>query len=196
MNSCNETKTPLRLSQQSTSTLKVLEDVGTFFNTIKGINETQWNEECGTDVSILLNVVRTIEGQLCVLIATLEDINRFMWCRVWTPTYRLFVHNAICYDAQEGLAWVASTMFFIVTFSFVTILLRGAVFGIIEEEEEERPSCCQRLVQQQQQQCPCGSKQTEPNNPTVVVGDSSDTLAKDPKLGNMDLNIPKEDEED
>ena len=135
VNQCDASLSPLRFVQQSNSTLGILEVVGTFLNTLNSIDETEWNEQCGTDISVIQIAVRTVERSLCLLSLTLEDINRFMWCRVWSPTYTLFMHEAICYDAQQGLAWVAGTMLFIVAFSYVTLLLRAAVFGIVDEKE-------------------------------------------------------------
>ena len=72
---------------------------------------------------------------MCLLGVTLQDISRFMWCRQWNPFYTVVMFEAICYDEQSGLSWVASTMFVLVVFAFVVLTVRAGSFELISEED-------------------------------------------------------------
>ena len=72
---------------------------------------------------------------MCLLAVTLQDISRFMWCRQWNPVYTVFMFEAMCYDAQSGLSWVASSMFVLVVLAFVVLTVRAGAFELISEED-------------------------------------------------------------
>ena len=82
---------------------------------------------------------------MCVLGVTLEDLNRYLWCRQWQPVYASAMHNAVCYDGTTGLAWITITQFIIVILAFVILMLRAAAYEVEDEEDiEERTRCMAR----------------------------------------------------
>jgi len=98
-------------------------------------NAAEWEAICGSDVGIVEAFGAGIASTACGISKLLESIKRVSWCRNWTPIYNQFMYDAICYDAQEGLAWVASSMFCILVFGFVILFLRAAVFEVETEGE-------------------------------------------------------------
>ncbi|KAL7576636.1 hypothetical protein ACA910_005573 [Epithemia clementina (nom. ined.)] len=152
VNGCNSEDEPQFFRQQSNSTVAILDNINSFLASLNStVSEQEWQEQCGNDLSVVQTLLGALGRSFCVLTLTIEDVKRYFWCRNWSPVYVTFVHEAICYDAQTGLAWVASSMLCIVGFSMIALSLRAAIFEIEQEDEylknvQGRHLLCQRVV--------------------------------------------------
>ncbi|KAL7576637.1 hypothetical protein ACA910_005574 [Epithemia clementina (nom. ined.)] len=138
VNGCDPDLYPEQFERQTNSTIDILKQANSFLELLDTIDEETWLEQCGTDVSLLLTLIETLERSFCLLSLTLEDVKRFFWCRHWSPAYVVSMHDAVCNDAQTGLAWIATTMLFVVLFSMITVTLRAAIFELEDEGDPQQ----------------------------------------------------------
>jgi hypothetical protein len=78
----------------------------------------------------LVDVVDTIQYQLCDIAGILDDIRNFMQCSNWYPLYEKTAYEALCYDGTRGFAYVATTQFIIVLCSFIILTFRVAFWDV------------------------------------------------------------------
>eukprot|EP00522_Entomoneis_paludosa_P012157 CAMPEP_0172446716 /NCGR_PEP_ID=MMETSP1065-20121228/6260_1 /TAXON_ID=265537 /ORGANISM="Amphiprora paludosa, Strain CCMP125" /LENGTH=710 /DNA_ID=CAMNT_0013197905 /DNA_START=4 /DNA_END=2136 /DNA_ORIENTATION=+ len=155
VNSCRSDLAPIRIVQESSKLESILKTANDLVSVIEDFDPFRWEQECGSDnVSGLRVIVDLITGSMCLLFVTLEEVNRFFWCRQWNPIYQQLMHEAVCVSAQTGLTWVSSTMLGIAVFSFIVFFLRAAAFDIEEEDDYLRSvrrcrQCCGKVF------CPC-----------------------------------------
>uniref|UniRef100_A0A7S2Y970 Uncharacterized protein n=1 Tax=Entomoneis paludosa TaxID=265537 RepID=A0A7S2Y970_9STRA len=95
VNGCATELAPFLFSEQLNLLVNVLEGMGKFADTLRNVDPVEWNEACGTDVSLLAAVADGLERTSCLYGETLEDINELFWCRNWSPIYTTFMHQAI-----------------------------------------------------------------------------------------------------
>ena len=121
------------------------------FSTIVTENQTLTiiQDICGfhtNQTDSLIDVIDTIQYQLCDVATILEDIRQFMQCSNWYPLYETTVYETVCYDGTKGFAYVATTQFIIVLCSFLILTFRVAFWDIqigdiyynfIDENENE-----------------------------------------------------------
>ncbi|OEU09699.1 hypothetical protein FRACYDRAFT_247956 [Fragilariopsis cylindrus CCMP1102] len=121
------------------------------FSTIVTENQTLEiiQDICGfqtNQTDSLIDVIDTIQYQLCDVATILEDIRQFMQCSNWYPLYETTVYETVCYDGTKGFAYVATTQFIIVLCSFLILTFRVAFWDIqigdiyynfIDENENE-----------------------------------------------------------
>ena len=87
VNSCNTEIAPIKVVSQNAFILELLEKMSDFVFQLQSFDENVWQQQCGNDSSILSSTLTLMIGQLCVLGQTLEDVNRYFWCRNWSPVY-------------------------------------------------------------------------------------------------------------
>ena len=100
VNSCQSTLAPVQPEDQSTSMRTILQSVADFAQDVGSVQVDEWIQACGQDLNVLQSFQKLVEELLCELTVTLEDINRFFWCRHWSPIYTNFMHEAICFDVS------------------------------------------------------------------------------------------------
>ena len=116
VNTCDSELAPIRIVTQSELSLNITTQVSGLLSQINTFDEAVWREECGDSLTGLRVILEGLVGGLCVLGQTVEDLNRYFWCRNWNPVYGFFMHDGICQDATEGIGWIAAAMFWVRTF--------------------------------------------------------------------------------
>ncbi|KAL7567527.1 hypothetical protein ACA910_009535 [Epithemia clementina (nom. ined.)] len=164
VNNCPTNGQPIQPNASSERVRSILDSVQNFARALGEVDIEQWQVVCGSDLTALTIFQDLVQELMCLLSLTLEDVNRFFWCRNWSPVYTIFMYEAICYDAQTGLSWVASTTFAIVFCAFIVFLLRAGAFDPQEEDEYLREMrrcrvCCYSTVT-----CACCRKNATNNN--------------------------------
>lgn len=135
VNRCEKQLFPTRIVNTVNSVIDVLNDLQSLTKQRENLSTASWKEECGTDLTVVDVFLDALERTMCDIFKALQDINVLAWCRNWNPIYTSFMYDAVCRDAQEGLAWVASTMLCILLFGFVILFLRAAIFDVESEDE-------------------------------------------------------------
>jgi hypothetical protein len=119
--------------------LQVLREEGTdllgrFSDELAGFDEKR-EAVCGvTDATILAATAGKADAYLCTLAGLLRDIRGFFRCETWYPLYQNTVHDAMCYSATDGFAWIASSQFVVVFMAMIVLTCR-VVFNDIEMSE-------------------------------------------------------------
>ena len=116
VNTCDSELAPIRIVTQSQLSLNITTQVSGLLSQINTFDEAVWREACGDSLTGLQVILEGLVGGLCVLGQTVEDLNRYFWCRNWNPVYGFFMHDGICQDATEGIGWIAAAMFWVRTF--------------------------------------------------------------------------------
>ena len=135
VNQCDDSLFPIQLNNRTDQLLAILDTIQGFGEDVQSINTTEWKEICGRDTFPLQDFAILVGTDMCLLAVTLQGISRFMWCRQWNPLYTVFMFEAVCYDAQSGLSWVASSMFVLVVLAFVVLTVRAGAFELLSEED-------------------------------------------------------------
>uniref|UniRef100_A0A7S2Y2X1 Uncharacterized protein n=1 Tax=Entomoneis paludosa TaxID=265537 RepID=A0A7S2Y2X1_9STRA len=138
-NECSESFTPTRLRRQIGAVVAALRYLDQLSVKILAINPQEWKDLCGSDFEILETMVSWMQNQICIGGLTAEDLNQFLLCRNWFPVYEAFLYDALCFNGQEGMAWVAGSMTGIVFLSFFVLLFRAAAFDSEEEADYDPP---------------------------------------------------------
>jgi hypothetical protein len=116
--------------------LQVLREEGTdllgrFSDELVGFDEKR-EAVCGvTDATLLAATAVKADAYLCTLAGLLIDIRGFFRCGTWYPLYQNTVHDAMCYSATDGFAWIASSQFVVVFMAMIVLTCR-VVFNDIE----------------------------------------------------------------
>lgn len=58
------------------------------------------------------------------------DVRHFLECKTFNPIYTTLVHDAMCVDGVDGLAWLFSTSVFLAVFAMVMITFRAALYPV------------------------------------------------------------------
>ena len=116
VNTCDSELAPIRIVTQSQLSLNITTQVSGLLSQINTFDEAVWREACGDSLTGLQVILEGLVGGLCVLGQTVEDLNRYFWCRNWNPVYGFFMHDGICQDATEGIGWIAAATFWVRTF--------------------------------------------------------------------------------
>ncbi|GAX24993.1 hypothetical protein FisN_2Lh276 [Fistulifera solaris] len=82
-------------------------------------------EICG-DTSRFKGVGASLEAATCNVANTLLDVQDYFACQNFHPVYEATVYEALCYEANRGLTWVAFTQILIVFLSMIMLMLRVA----------------------------------------------------------------------
>jgi hypothetical protein len=61
------------------------------------------------------------------------QVQDYFACRNFHPVYEATVYEALCYEANRGLTWVAFTQILIVFFSMIMLMLRVAFVEVHED---------------------------------------------------------------
>lgn len=100
-------------------------------------------EVCGfaaEDSQRLVLAGEVVQVQLCEIAEILKRVWLFFQCENWFPLYETTVYEAICYDATDGFAYVASTQFVIVFMAFWIVTLRTAFWDVQIGDDDDRSS--------------------------------------------------------
>jgi len=58
------------------------------------------------------------------------DVRQFLECKTFNPIYTAVVHDAICIDGVDGLAWLFSTSLSLAVFAMTMITFRAALYPV------------------------------------------------------------------
>lgn len=58
------------------------------------------------------------------------DVRHFVECKTFNPIYTTLVHDAICVDGVDGLAWLFSSSMFLAVFAMIMITFRAALYPV------------------------------------------------------------------
>lgn len=87
-------------------------------------------EACGTnETTAIVSAAFAMQQQTCVWASTLVDFQDFMSCNNWHPLYSTLTYSAVCYDAAEGLYWIAISSFIMVTCAMIMLTLRVGFYN-------------------------------------------------------------------
>mmetsp|Transcript_25883 Transcript_25883/g.71090 ORF Transcript_25883/g.71090 Transcript_25883/m.71090 type:complete len:733 (+) Transcript_25883:343-2541(+) len=88
-------------------------------------------EFCGTtDPDLFVDAVSTILKYLCGVIGTMIDLRKAFKCSTWMPLYYNTLHNAVCYNAIDGLWSIAATQFTTTVMACIILAFRAVFFDI------------------------------------------------------------------
>ena len=110
VNSCQDEYSPIQPSQQSSRLQTGLHAVADFADTMGSLTVEEWSAVCGQDLTVLQTFSELIQQVLCLLTLTMEDVNRFFWCRYWSPIYTTFMHQAVCTNVRVTCVCIVPRM--------------------------------------------------------------------------------------
>jgi hypothetical protein len=96
---------------------------------------------CGTDSRPLETLLNLLGSQVCTVASSVTNILDFLTCQNFNSVYATVAYQGLCYNAMSGFAWISSTVFFIVLFSFIMLTLRVAFYEIEDEDSYSRRGC-------------------------------------------------------
>mmetsp|Transcript_30583 Transcript_30583/g.63878 ORF Transcript_30583/g.63878 Transcript_30583/m.63878 type:complete len:224 (-) Transcript_30583:342-1013(-) len=145
VNGCSPEFVPNQLIRLRDTFVVLLQAIDHLSTLVLETEPEEWSIVCGSDFSVVETTAVWLQEQVCVLSETLEDINRFFWCRNWSSIYVFILYDGICYDAHASLISIAGPMLGIVILSLVSLMLRAGLFSVQEEGDyESAPSCLRR----------------------------------------------------
>ncbi|KAL7543401.1 hypothetical protein ACHAXR_012818 [Thalassiosira sp. AJA248-18] len=115
-----------------------------------GIDEI--SEQCGADVSPIIEGIGLIKDNLGILLGALRQVNlfskssyEFASCQKMSPIYRQAFEGTVCTDSSGSLTLVFSIMFAISVVGIILIMLRSAIYpykkvyhsSSLDEEQDE-----------------------------------------------------------
>jgi len=110
-----------------------LSKVNEFSETIMGMSLPTLQTECGLDKA----AATALEGGATLIYEATHLINRvfialrhMIECKTFNPIYTTFVHDAICVEGVDGLAWLYSTSFVMSIFAMVMITFRAGLYPV------------------------------------------------------------------
>ena len=116
---CPPDQFPPDLFEAIDKVLDFLQILYQFSEDLGDLQPTWLAETCGasTDLTPLLALSESLQSHVCLVANTLVDTNEFFQCDNWHPIYATTMYSAICYDMNEGFAWIALTQLIIVVVS-------------------------------------------------------------------------------
>lgn len=112
-----------------------------------GFSSNNFEFVCGSSPETAEEVVKavaTFHSEVCVLALSLVNAENFFTCDNWHPLYATAMYDTVCYEGNEGFAYIATTEFLIVFFAMIMLTLRVAFYDIDGEKEAEGTcyACC------------------------------------------------------
>mmetsp|Transcript_33721 Transcript_33721/g.73041 ORF Transcript_33721/g.73041 Transcript_33721/m.73041 type:complete len:592 (-) Transcript_33721:815-2590(-) len=92
---------------------------------------------CGASADRVNDLASILHGQLHVLYGTLVGLIDVLRCESFNPIYNAAVHEALCTDGVDGLAWIFFTQFLIAVCCMIMVTLRASWKEDENEEDEE-----------------------------------------------------------
>eukprot|EP00536_Pseudo-nitzschia_multiseries_P007276 jgi/Psemu1/304746/fgenesh1_kg.168_\ len=88
-------------------------------------------EFCGTtDPYLFVDIISTIIKVLCSVMGLMLDIRKAFQCSTWMPLYYNTLHNAVCYNATDGLWIIAVTQCTTVLMACIILTFRAVFFDL------------------------------------------------------------------
>ena len=150
LNGCPQQSLPALIKDQLNVVFEFLVKLLDLMGSFTGIRSEEFESICGSDSSVASAAVATFYSQVCLLAAALVVMQNYFSCDRWHPIYATVMYNAVCYEGNEGFAYIAITQFLIVFFAMIMLTLRVAFYEM-EDEKEVKPvcarnfRCCSRL---------------------------------------------------
>mmetsp|Transcript_440 Transcript_440/g.1046 ORF Transcript_440/g.1046 Transcript_440/m.1046 type:complete len:597 (+) Transcript_440:103-1893(+) len=95
------------------------------------------NTICGGSADSVNELASILHGQLHILYGTLVGVARVFQCESFNPIYSTTVHQGLCTDGVDGLAWIFFTQFLIAVCCMIMVTLRASWKEDENEEDEE-----------------------------------------------------------
>eukprot|EP00562_Extubocellulus_spinifer_P035427 CAMPEP_0178700600 /NCGR_PEP_ID=MMETSP0699-20121125/11770_1 /TAXON_ID=265572 /ORGANISM="Extubocellulus spinifer, Strain CCMP396" /LENGTH=606 /DNA_ID=CAMNT_0020346965 /DNA_START=159 /DNA_END=1979 /DNA_ORIENTATION=- len=95
------------------------------------------NTICGGSADSVNELASIFHGQLHILYGTLVGVARVFQCESFNPIYSTTVHQGLCTDGVDGLAWIFSTQFAIAICCMIMVTLRASWYEVEKDDEEE-----------------------------------------------------------
>mmetsp|Transcript_36912 Transcript_36912/g.80814 ORF Transcript_36912/g.80814 Transcript_36912/m.80814 type:complete len:599 (+) Transcript_36912:293-2089(+) len=92
---------------------------------------------CGASADRVNDLASILHGQLHVLYGTLVGLIDVLRCESFNPIYSTTVHQGLCTDGVDGLAWIFSTQFAIAICCMIMVTLRASWYEVEKDEDEE-----------------------------------------------------------
>lgn len=97
------------------------------------------SEFCGTsDPDLFANIIGTNLKYICGVIGLLLDVGKVFQCNTWMPLYYNTVHNAMCYNGQDGIWSIVATQLTAVLMACIILTFRAVFFELEIPENDDR----------------------------------------------------------
>ena len=127
---CPEEAFPVEIQEAYDQVAEALRVINQFAGEVAS-NPEQLQEVCGTtDPTTISATAFALEAQTCVIGSTLASVQDFMTCNNWHPIYSTLTYSAVCYDASEGLYWIAISSFVMVLCAMIMLTLRVGFYEL------------------------------------------------------------------
>lgn len=127
---CRETDPWEFLQNYYTNLDKSEIDLNAFVDIIEFNTAAQLTQECGTEYSMVLDLMNNLLTHIRILISSSERSMRLLNCENIVPLYTTAVYDASCYDSPKGAEFVFLSLLGIAFFGSLILMFRGSHYPI------------------------------------------------------------------
>lgn len=91
--------------------------------------------ECNEDPASLQTSLVTLQSMLCGTAESVYNLTAYFSCQNFNGLYATVAYDAVCYNGNGGLAWVASTQFVVLVCAMVLLTLRSGFRESVDESQ-------------------------------------------------------------
>ena len=101
-----------------------------FVDIIEFNTAAQLTKECGTEYSMVLDLMNNLLAHIRILISSSERSMRLLNCENIVPLYTTAVYDASCHDLPKGAEFVFLSLLGIAFFGSLILMFRGSHYPI------------------------------------------------------------------
>lgn len=121
------------LAATSTEIQKALDMATVFSDTITGLPLPGLETQCGLGeaAATSLRSIAVMVNETSVLLdGVFIDLRRILECRTFNSIYTTFVHEALCVEGVNGLAWIFFTSLVVFLFGMLMLMFRAGLYPV------------------------------------------------------------------